>query len=230
MAAVVLSAATTALPGLLKSLGPFLNNDGYLAVAGFIFLEDFGVPVPGETILIAAAVYAGAGRLNPVLVGLVALAAAVAGDNVGFAIGHLAGRTVVVRYGRHVGLTEVRLAKVERYLDDHGGKIIVVARFVEGLRQANGIVAGLSEMSWLKFLPFNVCGAVLWVSLWLTLGDAAGTHITTIYNDVTRYSLVALGIVLLVVAYRTLRHLHRRQATRSEQEPTLAADTASNDG
>src|SRR5947209_5657589 len=99
------------LPGLLASLAPVLTNYGYVAVGGFITLEDFGVPVPGETILIAAAVYAGAGRLNVVAVGVVAVLAAIIGDNIGYAIGHFGGRTLVLRYGKYVLLTAERLDK-----------------------------------------------------------------------------------------------------------------------
>ena len=76
------------LPGFLHSLEPTLNQYGYLAVAGFVLLEDFGVPVPGETILILGAVYAGTGRLNVWLVAVLGFAGAVVGDNIGFAIGH----------------------------------------------------------------------------------------------------------------------------------------------
>jgi membrane protein DedA with SNARE-associated domain len=209
----MLTATAVALPGILQSLAPVLNHYGYLAVAGLIFLEDFGVPVPGETVLIAAAIYAGAGRLNTVLVGVIALGAAIAGDNVGFAIGHFAGRTVVARYGRYVMLTEARLAKAEEFFEKRGGPIIVVARFIEGLRQANGIVAGLSEMPWRRCMMFNALGAGLRVGLWMTLGVAAGSHITAIYNGITRYSLYALGVAVLVVIALIVRHVRRHRDT-----------------
>lgn len=199
------------LPGFLHSLAPTLDHYGYWAVAAFVFLEDFGVPVPGETILIAAAVYAGAGRLNPVLVGAIAVTAAVLGDNLGFAIGHFAGRAAIVRWGRYVLLSEERLAKAERFFDRHGGKVIVVARFIEGLRQANGIIAGASEMSWWRFLPFNALGAALWVATWLTIGELAGSHIDAIYRGISRYSLVALGVLVLVVLALVARFLLRRR-------------------
>src|ERR671924_78576 len=90
------------LPGVLQSLAPLLNHYGYLAVGALITLEDFGVPVPGETILIAASVYAGAGQLSIVGVGIVGFVAAVVGDNIGYAIGRFGGRTLVLRYGRYV--------------------------------------------------------------------------------------------------------------------------------
>src|ERR1700744_1026549 len=99
------------LPGVLHSLEPTLDHYGYLAIGAFVLLEDFGVPVPGETVLILGAVYAGAGRLSLPLVALIAFVAAVAGDNIGFAIGHFGGRALVERYGRYVGLTPERMDK-----------------------------------------------------------------------------------------------------------------------
>jgi membrane protein DedA with SNARE-associated domain len=207
--------ANPQLPGIFHALAPLLNRYGYLAVGGFVFLEDFGVPVPGETILIAAAVYAGAGRLNIVAVGIIALVAAVVGDNVGFAIGHFGGRALVLRWGRYVFITEERLDKAEGFFHRHGGKVVTVARFIEGLRQANGIVAGLSKMYWPKFLAFNALGAALWVALWTTVGYTAGSHLNSIYHQLVRYEVyVGIGIVVLIVAFvsRRLWKRHRRRA------------------
>lgn len=140
------------LPGVLHSLEPTLNHFGYLAVVGLVLIEDFGVPVPGETVLILAAVYAGDGRLNVVLVALLGFLGAVLGDNVGFAIGHLGGRPLVERYGRYILLTHERVDRASGFFNRHGGWIIIVARFIEGLRQANGIIAGISGIHWTKFL------------------------------------------------------------------------------
>jgi membrane protein DedA with SNARE-associated domain len=204
------------LPGIFASLGPLLNHWGYLAVGGFLVLEDFGVPVPGETILIAASIYAGAGRLNVVLVAVVGFLAAVVGDNIGFAIGHFGGRALALRWGKYVFLTSERLDKAEDFFDRHGGKVIVAARFIEGLRQANGIVAGVTGMHWRRFVLFNMIGAALWVGVWVSLGYLAGSHIVTIYDQVTRYSLyvlIALGAVLVVFVARRL--LRRRAASDS---------------
>src|ERR1700722_10158636 len=97
------------LPGVLHTLEPTLNHFGYLAVVGLVLIEDFGVPVPGETVLILAAVYAGTGRLNVVLVGLLGILGAVLGDNIGFAIGHFGGRPLIQRYGRYIFLTSERI-------------------------------------------------------------------------------------------------------------------------
>jgi membrane protein DedA with SNARE-associated domain len=204
------------LPGILGSLAPLLDHYGYLAVAGLIMLEDFGVPAPGETVLIAGAVYAGAGHLNIIAVVLIAVAAAVLGDNIGYAIGHFGGRRLVLRFGRYVFLTPRRLDTAERFFTRHGGKVVTIARFVEGLRQANGIIAGITGMRWRRFLAFNTLGAVLWVGVWAGLGYLAGNHITAIYDQIHRYQLYALLAVGLVLAALIVRHLLRRRRTPEE--------------
>ena len=213
MATVIAAAAAQHLPGALHSLEPTLDHFGYLAVIGLLLLEDFGVPVPGETVLILAAVYAGTGRLNIVLVALLGFCGAVLGDNLGFALGHFGGRRLALRYGRYVFLTPERLDKATLFFDRHGGKVIVIARFVEGLRQANGIIAGMSGMPWKRFLVFNAIGAALWVGTWTTIGYLSGSHINTIYDAAARYSTYLLAaLAVLVVAYITRRLLRRRQA------------------
>ena len=200
------------LPGVFASLAPALNSYGYLAVGGFLFLEDFGVPVPGETILIAAAIYAGAGQLNIVLVVVIAIVAAVLGDNVGYAIGRYAGRRVVLRWGRFVRLTEERLDRAEAFFERHGGKVVTIARFIEGLRQANGLIAGLTRMPWARFVLFNVLGAVLWVGAWAATGYLAGSHIQAIYDTVGRYSLYVVIALVGAAVGLFLLHRHRQRA------------------
>ncbi len=201
------------LPGPLAHLAPLLGHYGYWAVGAVVFVEDFGIPAPGETILIAAGIYAGAGRLNIVAVAVIAFVAAVAGDNVGYLIGRWGGRALVHRWGRYVLLTPERFNKAEVFFTRHGGGIVTVARFVEGLRQANGIIAGTSGMRWRRFLAFNALGAALWVGLWAALAYAAGTHITTLYDEITRYqlyALIALGVVgAAFIGRRLLRRAHQ---------------------
>jgi len=205
-----------ALPGIFGALAPILNSYGYLAVGGLLFLEDFGIPVPGETILIAAAVYAGAGQLNIVVVVLIGFLAALLGDNVGFAIGHFGGRALVLRFGRYVFLTAERLDKAEGFFTRHGGKVVTIARFVEGLRQANGIVAGLAKMPWRRFLVFNALGAAIWVGTWSAVGYLAGNHLDAIYAQVKRYELYLLIALAVIVVGLVARHLTRRRGRQDE--------------
>lgn len=204
------------LPGVFGALAPVLSRYGYLAIAAFVTLEDFGVPSPGETVLIAGAVYAGAGRLNVVLVALVGFAAAVVGDNIGFAIGHFGGHAAVERYGKYIFVTPERLDRVEAFFARHGGKVVTIARFVEGLRQANGIVAGISEMAWPRFLAYNALGAALWVGLWVTVGYTAGNHINQVYAVISRYELyVGAGLLVLLALFVA----HRLRARRRKNAP-----------
>jgi membrane protein DedA with SNARE-associated domain len=202
--------AAKPLPGVFHKLEPTLRDYGYFAVAGFLFFEDFGVPVPGETMLIAASLYAGAGHLNVFLVGLVGFAAAVLGDNLGYVIGRWGGRALIERFGKYVLLTPDRLDRGERFFNDHGGKIVVVARFVEGLRQANGLIAGTIEMHWAKFVACNALGAALWVAVWTSLGYLAGDNVETVSKYFT-YAAVGAGVVAVLVLWR---HLHRRRKRR----------------
>jgi membrane protein DedA with SNARE-associated domain len=216
---MIATAVPQHLPGVLHTLEPTLNHLGYLAVVGLVLIEDFGVPVPGETVLILAAVYAATGRLNVVLVGLLGFCGAVIGDNIGFAIGHFGGRPLIQRYGRYIFLTRERVDRASGFLDRHGGWIIIIARFIEGLRQANGIIAGISGIHWAKFLAFNAIGAALWVTVWTSIGYLSGSHINTIYNDATRYSTyVAAAVVALLVAY-IARHMVRARRARARTRP-----------
>ncbi len=207
-----------ALPGIFKTIEPFLDSYGYFGVGALVFLEDFGVPVPGETVLILAALYAGAQRLSIFVVILVAIAAAILGDNVGFGIGRFGGRALVMRFGRYVFINEDRLTRAETFFNRNGGKIIVVARFIEGLRQANGIVAGISEMNWTTFLGFNAIGATLWVGLWAGLGYYAGGNIAAIYRQIVDYSTLALVILICAVGALIVRTLIRRTRHRVDTQ------------
>ena len=212
---MIAAATPEHLPGVLHNLEPTLDRFGYLAVVGLVLVEDFGVPVPGETVLILAAVYAGTGRLNIVLVGLLGFCGAVIGDNIGFAIGHFGGRPLIKRYGRYIFLTDERIERATGFFERHGGWIIIVARFIEGLRQANGIIAGISGIHWAKFLLFNAIGAALWVAVWTCIGYFSGSHINAIYDAASRYSVyLAVVFGLLLVAF-IARHVVRARRART---------------
>lgn len=231
VATVLTTAVTTAglhggaqpvLPGFLSYLASPLEHYGLLAILAFVLLEDFGIPVPGETVLIAGAVFAGSGQLNIVAVGITGFFAAVIGDNIGYAIGRFGGRALVERWGRYVFITPERLDRAEAFFDGHGGKIITIARFIEGLRQANGLIAGTTGMHWLRFVAFNALGAALWVGTWVSVGYYAGEHITAIYDGITRYSLyAAIAAVVLIAGWIGYRLIRRKSAAvQGAEAPT----------
>lgn len=204
------------MPGLFGHLAPLLDRYGYLAIFGIIGVESFGVPAPGQTLLIAAAIYAGTGHLNLIWVAVVAFLAATIGDNLGYVIGHVGGRRLVHRFGRYLFLTEERLDKVENLFTRHGSKIVVVARFVDGLRQFNGVVAGIAGMHWARFLGYNALGALLWVAVWTSVGHFAGRHIGQVYEQFQRYQLLFLALLAVVIIGFIVRHVIRKRRESAE--------------
>lgn len=177
----------------------YIEHYGYLAVALGILLEDFGLPVPGETLLITGAIGASTGALNIYLLLLLAWIGAVIGDNIGYSIGHFGGHHLMMRYGSRIGITQDRLTGVEKFFERHGGWVIVFARFVVILRQFNGIVAGTLGMHWLHFLVLNAVGAALWVGFWGGLAYWLGKGVFVYVHEFHQLTpfLAALAILCL---------------------------------
>ena len=211
---------TAELPGFLHGVAPILDRWGYLAVAAVIGVESFGVPAPGQTIMVAAAIYAGAGRLNIVGVAAIAFVAAVMGDNIGYWIGVRGGRKVAHKYGKYVFLTPERLERAERFFARRGNRIVLVARFIDGIRQFNGVIAGITAMPWRKFLLYNALGAFLWVGWWTTIAYVLGTHLVEIIDHAHRYKWWAIATIVVAVglyAWFHIRHIRRRRARTATQ-------------
>ena len=164
---------------------------GYLAVFAFIAIETMGIPVPGETALVAAALLAHDGQLDIVTLCIVASAAAILGDNVGFTIGRHAGRRLFERPGP---LQAHRLRVLERgepFFEKHGAKAVFLGRWVSGLRIASSWLAGMNRMSWPRFLFWNALGGIAWAfSVGLAI-YAAG--------DLAEKVIVAAGPIAAVV-------------------------------
>jgi membrane protein DedA with SNARE-associated domain len=222
------------LPGFLNSLTTPLDHYGYGAIALLLLLENIGIPVvPGEFALIGGAIFAGTGRagLNIVVVAIVAALAAFTGSEIGYLIGRFAGRELVLRYGKYVLIKPHHLDRAEAVVSRYGGIVVIVARYIVGLREANGIIAGITQMRWQTFTFFNAIGACAWVATWVTIGAEAGDHIDTIYKDVNRYALFVLVALALVLAgyigYRVLRR--RRRAPEPAQQKSAAHKSAAHE-
>jgi membrane protein DedA with SNARE-associated domain len=217
-------ASSVPLPGFLQPVAGPLAHYGYWAIALLLLLENIGVPVvPGELALIAGAVLAGTGRagLNVVVVGLIAVVTCFVGAEIGYGIGRLGGRALVLRYGRYAFVREHHLDRAEAAVSRYGGLLVVLARFIVGLREFNGIIAGITGMRWRRFLAYNGIGAAVWVTVWVSAGYLAGDHIATIYRDATRYfGYVLAAAVVLLAAYIARRVLSRR---RRDLEPAPEA-------
>jgi membrane protein DedA with SNARE-associated domain len=198
----------------LALVAPYLERYGYAAVVGALLLESFGLPLPGEAMLIAGAALAAGGELRLVPLLLSAWLAAVLGDNIGFAIGRFGGRRLILSYGARIGITDSRLARVEAFFQRFGAQIVVVARFFAVLRQLNGLVAGTVGMGWWRFLAFNALGAALWVSAWgfgvYYFGQHLG-HIAARLHDF--HYVIGLTAFALIVAAIALHARRRHRAT-----------------
>lgn len=176
------------------SILPWLSRYGYMALAVAVFLESAGVPVPGETALLAASFGAAHGVLALPWVIAVAATASILGDNMGFAVGRRLGRAWVERLGHRVWLTSERLERVDQFFLRYGPAAVALARFVVGVRVIAAFAAGTSRMRWSVFLLYNVLGAVAWATLVSLVGYAVGRG----YAGASAW-LGRAGVILAVV-------------------------------
>jgi len=195
----------------METLQPYLMLYGYWAVFGAILLEDFGVPVPGETLLLAGSLLASQGKLHlgPLLIA--AWVGAVAGDNIGYAIGRFGGRRAVLRFGHYLFLNEPQLKRAEAFLGKYGPIVVVLARFIEVLRQLNGIVAGIARMRWWRFLAYNALGAALWTGLWGLLFYELGEKAVQFLHAFKGVEVILLTLGSLALAALIVHWLRRRR-------------------
>jgi membrane protein DedA with SNARE-associated domain len=196
----------------LQLIEQYMLAYGYWAVFFGVMLENAGLPVPGETILLVAGYFASTGVFRVPLVMLVAAAGAVVGDNIGFAIGHHYGRPFLVKVGRFFFLTPKRIEHMENYFKNHGNKTILVARFITGLRVFAALLAGASKMPWPVFAAYNVAGAVLWSVVITTLGYLFGQSLPLLIKWVGRSGTILLiaAIVIGIIAWRVSSHRKRK--------------------
>ena len=150
----------------LAWIEPAIVTYGVLALLAILYFESFGVPLPGESALIAASLLAVRGDLDIGHVFLAAWVGAVLGDSTGYLIGRFGGRPFLSRFGPWVKLTPERLSKLETVVKTRGFFMVLTARFVVVLRQLNGLIAGMAGMPWHHFVVANALGAMLWAGLW----------------------------------------------------------------
>jgi membrane protein DedA with SNARE-associated domain len=189
---------------------------GYWAVFLLVGAESLGVPVPGETALVTAAIYAGnTHRLSPWIIFLVASAAAIIGDNIGFLIGNKGGYPLLRRYGSRVRLDERKL-KIARYLfDTYGGKVVFFGRFVSILRTYAAFMAGASKMHWRKFLVANAAGGIVWSGIFTLAAYLAGDVLKRVSTTVA-WVLGGIAVVLIGAVIWSIRRRMERLAMRAE--------------
>jgi membrane protein DedA with SNARE-associated domain len=200
-----------------------LGRWGYWVVFLIVLLQASGVPVPGTTALAAAAVYAGTThRLAIAGVIVAASAGAIIGFAVSFAVGRYGGWRLLDRHGHRIGLTEVRLRTARAFFAAHGGAIVVLSRFVTGLRTWGGLIAGANLMSWRRFMVMNVIGGLAW-SIVNGVGYYLFGNVISSASTGVQIALVALAITGFVATILLLRSRARSFVRATEAEgPSLS--------
>lgn len=189
---------------MTQSIFEFLRNAvvhyGYWAVGAALLLENTGIPVPGETILLLASFLAySQHELQLFWIIVVAIVAATLGDNFGFIAGYYGGRPLLDRYQNIFRIENATLQRGERLFTRYGAATVFFARFVFGLRIIAGPMAGVLRMPWKKFLTFNFIGAAVWVSVISGVGYFFGRHWERMENAIKRFDLaVAIGAGVVI--------------------------------
>jgi membrane protein DedA with SNARE-associated domain len=187
----------------------FIEHYGLWFLFAIVCLESAGLWLPGETALIAAAVYAAKGHLSIAGVIVVAAVAAIVGDNIGYWVGRKAARPLLFRYDRLRRYADRVLPPAERFFQRHGGKAVFLARFFGGLRVTGAWMAGITRMEWWRFLLWNAAGGVVWAVGVGLLAYYAGKAAADALARYGVYAAIAGGLAV-VVAIAAL-HVWRRR-------------------
>jgi len=202
-----------------QNLLHLLATYGYWAVFVFIAIESMGIPFPGETMLLVAAIYAGTThRLSILLVIVAAASGAILGDNLGFIIGRVGGYRLLRRYGHYIRVNERKLKLGQYLFMKHGGKVVFFGRFVAVLRAWAAFLAGTNRMRWPGFLFFNALGGIVWATLFGLGGYYLGDSIHRLTGPVA----IACTVLATLIIIAFLIFVHRNeQRLEAEAERAL---------
>ena len=204
---------------ILTILADFFQKYGYWTILGGLLLENAGIPVPGETILLYGSFLASSKHaLNLPYIVIVAIIAAVIGDNIGYAIGRFGGRPLLERYKRLFRLSDETIRKGEVLIAKHGAKTIFAARFIAGLRVIAGPMAGVLRMQWSRFLTFNFLGALVWVMTIAAIGYVFGNRLAWVLHVVGKVNLALLVTVSIAAG---IWFLHRKRRVANQESTSM---------
>lgn len=204
----------------LDSILSLIEQYGYLVVLFGVMAESAGVPLPGETILIAAGVLAQQSRLDLGDVILFGILGAVVGDQIGYWVGRKGGRPFILKWGRYVRITPEKLARAEGFFARHGGKAVFLARFVAGLRVFGALTAGVSRMHWRTFIFYNAFGGAVWATAAVLVGYLLGGSLDLVERWIGRATTL---LVILLVLGAALYLLYRWARDHPETIRRVAA-------
>jgi membrane protein DedA with SNARE-associated domain len=203
-------------------LASLLQHYGYWAVGGVVMLESAGLPLPGETILVAASVYAGHSReLSIEGVILAAAGGAILGDNIGYWVGREVGAPLLQRFGPRIGVTPEKIRIGQYFFHRWGGYVVFIGRFIALLRMLAAFLAGMNRLAPLTFFFFNAAGALLWAHLFGYGAYVLGKEIEKAKGPIGAAGL-ALGAVALVAGWRYYKANEAALIRRAQE--TLSQD------
>ncbi len=191
-----------------------LSTYGLIILFAVVALESFGLPVPGETLLLTAAIFSSQGKFAAIeWVVVVTAAAAIIGDNAGYWTGRTGGRRLLYRWEWLGRLSDRMLPPAESFFKRHGGKSVFLARFIAGLRVTGAWMAGITKMNWWTFLFWNASGGIVWAAGYGLLAyylGAAGKQALEHYGLLGGLVVIGLIVIVLVAAALYRRQLEKR--------------------
>lgn len=210
---------------LTHDLPNLVADYGYLAVLVFVGIEGIGIPFPGETMLVTAALYAGSThRLEIGLVVAAAAVGAVLGTTLGYTAGRVGGFPLLRRFGPSLGIDARRIRLGQYLFMRHGAKVVFLGRFVWILRTFAGVLGGVNLMSWWRFMLFNASGAVIWAALYGFSAYALGSQVRRLSTPFG----IALGVTAALVVVAFFVFVRRNEARlQAEAERALEGEAGS---
>src|SRR5262252_2721193 len=184
-----------------SELSGWLSTWGYLGVFICVFMGNLGIPVPEETVLLTAGFLAGRGDLSLEPLYLVGIGSAVTGDCFGFLFGRTGGQRLFERLAQRFAFVRTRYERLQYFFNAHGSKAVFMARFVAGARFLAGPMAGAAGMPFVRFLGWNIMGAIIWCSLMVTIGYLVGDEVwraADMIHSTARWIGLGLGAAALI--------------------------------
>ena len=200
-------------------LSEFFARYGYWAIFFGVMLENAGVPVPGETVLLFAGFLAYHGQINLERAIVTGIAGATVGDTIGYTLGRFGGAAFVEKYRRRLSFLARHWESAQAYYLKHGQWAVFVARFITGLRVFNGILSGSFRMPYLRFLAFDFSGAVIWATTVCSVGFLFGSNWDRLVQFVKEFDRIILALLAIGIVVAVAYHLRRRKRPGGTEEP-----------
>lgn len=205
---------------VFPNVSELISTHGYWVVGVVVGIESMGVPAPGETMLVTAAIYAGTThQLNIALVIAAAALGGIVGDNLGFLIGRRYGYRLLLRYRSFLRLNDARIKLGQFLFARHGGKVVFLGRFFALLRALAAVLAGVNHMEWRRFLFFNGLGAVVWATVYGMAAYLFGRQLEQVSRPIGSVLLIAAAAGIVGSIWFVRRHEAALQAEAERAFP-----------